>query len=316
MKKGLSESSQTSIKRIGILLKSYSPQVLDTFDKIISVLKKHPTKTSDLKVFVDTTFKGKTPSFIKRLSDERLISQSDLILSVGGDGTLLRAARLLLAADSWNKAYLLGINAGRLGFLTLVHQGEITQTLHRLLNSKSKPELEKRACLEVQVNRAGKKLRSFHILNDAVIKNGSLSRLIEYKVHLDREFLSSYRADGLIISTPTGSTAYNLAAGGAILEPLIPAIQLTPICAQSFSNKPILVSDKHSVRVDLEDGAQDVYLTLDGHTAFKLKPRDQIQIRKSTKSIRLVLPSSASSSHYLHSLRQKLKWGLVSPRSA
>jgi NAD+ kinase len=176
----------------------------------------------------------------------------------------------------------------------------------------TRPKTERRSCLQVGIERNRKTFRQFHVLNDAVLSKGSLSRIFEFNVEVDGQFLSSYRADGLIVSSPTGSTAYNLAAGGSILDPTIPAVQLTPICPQSFSNQPIVVSDHHRIDLSVGRHSSDVFLTLDGHTGLRIEGQDRVRVEKSGKSVGFLLPPGMDWTHYFHSLRQKLKWGLVS----
>jgi NAD+ kinase len=317
MTKEQSQTSKAAFSSVGLLTKYKSSECLKALKRIFPVLKKFVELHPEVKIYWDREIPLKAShSWLKPVRALQVAEQSQLLLSLGGDGTLLRSARLLLETDAWKKNYLLGMNAGRLGFLTFINQTEVERSLEKILYSKRTPLCEKRSCLEVIVKRKKKKTLTFHALNDGVLRCGSLSRLVEFQVLLDGEFLSVYRADGLILSTPTGSTAYNLAAGGSILEPSVFALQITPICAQSFSNKPIVVSDEHSIQLQLGKNSQDVFLTLDGQTGLKLDPDDRILVRKSKKHIALLLPSSASSSHYLHSLRQKLKWGLVSPSAA
>ncbi len=251
--------------------------------------------------------------FLQISSIDKMAKTCDLILIVGGDGTMLRAARFLLHRDGWKRCVLLGINAGHLGFLTFLNALDAQKNIKNVLTGNRKSTLELRSCLQVTIERNGRVYRHYHVLNDCALSKGSLSRIFEFHVELDSEFLSSYRADGLIVSTPTGSTAYNLAAGGSIIEPEIPAIQLTPICPQSFSNKPIVVSDKKTIGLSLGRHSSDVYITLDGHTGLRIEATDKIFIRKSSKTVRFLVPPGMDSSHYFSSLRQKLKWGLVSP---
>jgi NAD+ kinase len=310
-------SGKLSFKHIGLIAKTESKASMEFLKLLLPVLKKFKRTQPHAKISLDASLAKLLPKapFFSSQSAHSLGASSDLLLSIGGDGTLLRAARLLLETEGWKSAAILGINTGRLGFLTLLSAHDLSK-LEFLLKNPWKSEIEERACLEVRVIRNLRCVRTFHVLNDCVLKNGALSRLLEFGLSMNKEFLSSYRADGFIISTPTGSTAYNLAAGGSILEPQIPAIQLTPICAQSFSNKPIVVCDQNLIVLSIENSIFDAYLTLDGHTSFQVKSGDCIEIRRSPKSIRLLLPSGKGHSHYIHSLRQKLKWGLVSPTTS
>jgi NAD+ kinase len=311
-------SGNLSFNRLGIVAKADSKTSVDCIQKLMPLLKKFKGEKANSEIFIDESLRGALVknSFLTPQDASKLGETCDLLLSIGGDGTLLRTARLLLESEGWKRACLLGINTGRLGFLTLLGIEAAAAELAKILREPQKSETEDRACLEVKIARKKKIVGHHHVLNDCVLKSGALSRLIEFGVSMNGEFLSLYRADGLIISTPTGSTAYNLAAGGAILEPQIPAIQLTPICAQSFSNKPIVVSDDNLIELTVQSQNSDAHLTLDGHTGIALQPEDQIAIRRSPKKVALLLPSGKGRSHYIQSLRQKLKWGLVSPHSS
>jgi len=303
-------------KKVGFILKpdaskTHLQESLKTLDRILTILLK---KDPSVQVYLEKSFlkasKSKKASGIDFENDLES-AKLDLLLTVGGDGTLLRGARYLLSQNAWKHCRLAGINRGRTGFLAVLSAQPSLSDITRLLNLKSPIDYDRRTCLEVSILREKKTLQTFHVLNDAVLTKGSMSRLFEFRVDLSGHLLSSYRADGLIVSTPTGSTAYNLAAGGATLEPKIPAIQLTPICPQSFSNKPIVISDENEIVLSLVRPSIDVYLTLDGHTAVKIDPHNTIKIKKSSKSLQLFSSNDPLRSDYLQSLRQKLKWGLV-----
>lgn len=233
-----------------------------------------------------------------------------MLIVIGGDGTLLRCTRELLHREAWKTCSLLGINSGRVGFLASLNAQEATKKMKTILQHPEKLGVEKRSCLRLAIQADGQKTKEYHVLNDVVLSKGSLSRIFEFEVSVDSEFLSVYRSDGLIVSPPTGSTAYNLAAGGAIIEPDIPAIQLTPISAQYFSNKPILISDRRSVFIRLLRHSTDIFITLDGHTGFRVKDEDLIQISKSAKQVNFLVPKENLQKHFFNSLRDKLKWGL------
>ncbi len=307
-------------RSVGIALKQSDSKALLVFKQLLPLLKIYHTKRVISHLYLDwESAKIAEVNSIKKLSkDLPLKIQSiknwadrvDLLLSIGGDGTLLRSARHLLSGDGWKKAHLLGINAGHLGFLTYLHSSSSKEALKKLFeSSKEKVSSESRSCLAVTIKARGKK-QMVHAMNDAVLSKGALSRLFEFDVSIDNHFLSSYRADGMVVSSPTGSTAYNLAAGGAILTPSIEALQLTPICPQSLTNKPIVVSDASRIVLRLGKHSSDVFVTLDGHLAIKMETGDRVEVRKSPKRIQLVLPPGVGPSHYYQSLRQKLRWGL------
>lgn len=306
-----------SFDRLGIIAKPDSESSANCIKKLFPILKKYKVQNPNAQIFLDRNLNAAASksNFVTFASEKYLSDKLDLLLSVGGDGTLLRAARLLLLENGWKHTSLLGVNTGRLGFLTLLGN-DATSELSKILKFPFQSQIEPRSCLEVRILRGRRAMGEYHVLNDSVLKSGALSRLIEFGISMNGEFLSRYRADGLIVSTPTGSTAYNLAASGAILEPRIPAIQLTPICAQSFSNKPIVISDENLIEISIDGKNSDAHLTLDGHTGIGLRAGDRIVINRSPKSISLLLPSGRGRGHYIHSLRQKLKWGLVSPHSS
>lgn len=312
-RKKLSASKSVFFESIGVLVKENDRQAVQALKRIISTLegfKKDYSFCIETKAAKLAGLAKK--SFIKPLSMDRLEKSVDLLIAIGGDGTILRSARHLLDGDSWQKSLILGVNAGHLGFLTFLNMQDAERSLRLLLQNPAKARVDWRSCLEVQVERGGRIVKTMHALNEAVVSKGSLSRIFELYVEVDGEFLSSYRADGLIVSTPTGSTAYNLAAGGSILEPAVSALQLTPICPQSFSNKPIVISDEHFICLRLGKHSSDVYLTLDGHSGYRIEANDRIKLKKSPKRIGFVQTPDQNAEQYFHSLRQKLKWGLGS----
>mgnify|MGYP000910475741 CR=1 FL=1 len=298
------------IRSLGFVFKENDQNAFRLLRKILPSLSTHKGR---YRFFAESSF-TKAGSFegsslIKPLRFSHLIERSDLIVSLGGDGTLLRCARELLMTTHWKTTSLLGINGGNLGFLTALSPQEAPSALTLSLETPGTARIDPRACLEIRLERKNQRPRIFQALNDCVLSKGSLSRIFEFHLEVDGEFLSSYRADGLIASTPTGSTAYNLAAGGSIVEPSIPALLLTPICAQALSVKPIVISDQREVVLSLGRHSSDVYLTIDGHTGIKISSQDRIHITKSKKRVNFFVPPNISSSHYFQSLRQKLKWG-------
>jgi len=294
---------------VGLVLKQKDPRAKILGQKIVTSLLKM-SNVHEIYLERGIQLKAKS-SRIKTVSFEKLLEKSAVAITVGGDGTILRCTRHLLETDNWATCAVLGVNAGKVGFLASLSGDEAGKRLIPLLKRPSLFSLEERSCLKVSVLRNGKVFRTHHVLNDCVLSKGSLSRLFEFHIHINGEFVSSYRADGMIVSPPTGSTAYNLAAGGAILQPNIPAIQLTPIAPQAFSNKPIVLSDENEIALTLGKHSSDVYLTFDGQSGLQVMDQDRIVITRSLKSIRFLSPKSGSKAHFFHSLRQKLNWGLV-----
>jgi NAD+ kinase len=232
--------------------------------------------------------------------DPEAIRSSDMILVLGGDGTLLSAARQFGEGGP----PILGINLGGLGFLTEVNVEEITSALEQILAGNY--ELEFRMLLKAQIWRDQELLTSATILNDVVLNKGALARIIDLSTYINGEFLNVFRGDGLIISTPTGSTAYNLAAGGPVLHPTLETIVITPICPFTLSNRPLILPDTTQVRITIGEKAQDVFITFDGQVGAALQPKDRIEIAKADQKLKLIKSPFRS---YFEILRNKLKWG-------
>ena len=199
---------------------------------------------------------------------------------------------------------VLGINYGSLGYLTDFRIEEMFAALEMILDGNY--ELDSRVMLDVEHWREAEKLSVGRVLNDVVINKAVLARVIEIEVHLNDLFVNSFRADGLIISTPTGSTAYNLSAGGPIVYPSMNAIVLTPICPFTLTNRPIVVPDKDEIVLKLKSETEGVMLTLDGQIGIPIKANDKVTIRKSSTNFNLVQPPNRN---YFDVLRNKLKWG-------
>ena len=223
----------------------------------------------------------------------------DLVVVLGGDGTLLSVARALPEGVP-----ILGVNLGNLGFLTEIGRSELYASLVKIFEGES--GIEERSMLDVELVRADGGSTRYRILNDAVIAKSALARIIQIELKVDGRLVTSYRSDGLIISTPTGSTAYNLSAGGPIVNPLLPVAVLTPICPHTFSFRPIVVPDASTIEATLETQREEVYLTLDGQEGTTLAYRDTIRVTRCAQSARLVKVSDRT---FYHGLRGKLHWG-------
>lgn len=231
---------------------------------------------------------------------EELPARVDLLVVLGGDGTLLSAARLLAGSQ----VPLLGVNAGGLGFLTEVALEEMFQVLERVLEGEI--TLTSRSLLQALVWRDGKKVISQNVLNDVVVNKGVLARIIDLETHIDDNYLTTFKADGLIISSPAGSTAYNLSAGGPIVHPALGCIILTPICPHTLTNRPIILPEDRTIRVSLGSVQGEVYLTLDGQVGYQMVEGDVLEVR--TSPHRLSLIKSPHRTFY-EVLRSKLRWG-------
>lgn len=230
-------------------------------------------------------------------------SRIDLAMVLGGDGTLLAVAKAI--AESGHDIPLLAVNFGSLGFLTEITRPEIFQSLDAVLNNRATHDF--RMMLSARVARVGHPAVTHLALNDVVFSRTALSRMIELSVTVGDQFVTSVRADGLIVATPTGSTAYNLASGGPIVHPAMDALVLTPIAPHTLTNRPIVISAERDVHVKLmsNHAGDEAYVTIDGQTGFELHPSDEIAISRSERRLRLVRATTRS---YFEVLRQKLKW--------
>jgi NAD+ kinase len=229
-----------------------------------------------------------------------IASSSDLIVVLGGDGTMISTARLI--GDS--EVLVLGINYGSLGYLTDFRIEEMFPTLETIIDGKF--DIDRRVMLKAEQIRGDQVVAAGRVLNDVVINKAALARIIEIQVKLNSLYVNSFRADGLIVSTPTGSTAYNLSAGGPIVYPSMNAIVLTPICPFSLTNRPLVVPDTAEIELILENENEGVVLTLDGQTGYTMDAHDRVRIRKSSTTFNLVQPPNRN---YFDVLRNKLKWG-------
>ena len=235
------------------------------------------------------------PSFIPR--------EVEFVIVLGGDGTLLGAARRVARYG----VPILGVNLGGLGFLTEIPLRRLYSAVELMIEGRL--EVETRLMLEAVVLREGTETCRFLVLNDVVINKGALARIIDLDVVINDQFLTTFRADGLIVSTPTGSTAYNLSAGGPILYPTISSFILTPICPFTLTNRPILLPDSHVVSITLSRrGEERVSLTFDGQVGFDLFQGDKVLIQKAKEKIKLIKSPDQS---YFEILREKLMWGGV-----
>lgn len=224
----------------------------------------------------------------------------DLIIVLGGDGTLLATARLL----NERRVPVLAVNLGSLGFLTEITLDEMYPNLETVLAGRH--ALDQRWMLEVEVRRGKEKISSHRALNDAVLNKGALARILDFDLTIDGQFVSTFKADGLILSTPTGSTAYSLAAGGPIVCPSVCAILVTPICPHTLTNRPLLVPDTSELVVIVKPGKESVFLTVDGQIGLPISGEERVVVSKSSSAIELVRPAGRN---YFEVLRNKLKWG-------
>ncbi len=254
-----------------------------------------------LNVLVDenTAALIKQPFAPSRPIDE-IGKEIELAIVIGGDGTLLNVARNL-APDG---VPLIGVNLGRLGFLTDISADDMIVEIGKILDGDF--SLEERLLLHADIMRRGTIVHSAEAFNDVIINKGELARLIEFETYVDGEFVYSARGDGIIVASPTGSTAYAMSAGGPILHPTLPAIVLVPICPHTLSNRPIVVSSDSIIELVMTDlGKQHAHVTFDGQINYSLEQKDRIYVRRAEKPVQLIHP--AAHSHY-DVMRAKLHW--------
>jgi NAD+ kinase len=241
----------------------------------------------------------------RRVADKQaLVTSVDMVVVLGGDGTLLSMADCIGAAGTGIP--ILGINFGSLGFLTEVTLPELYPSLDAALTGRA--PIEERMMLHATTVRRGATFADHIALNDVVVTKGARSRMIDLSVLVGDDFITRVKADGLIVATPTGSTAYNLAAGGPIVQPTLDALLLTPIAPHTLTNRPIVIPVSAPVHVqpNIEDEREELFVTFDGQAGFQLQRGDEIRICRADQTLRLIRPSTRS---YFDVLREKLKWG-------
>jgi NAD+ kinase len=225
---------------------------------------------------------------------------AQLIIVLGGDGTLLSAARAIGGRD----IPLFAVNLGGLGFLTAITVDEIYPQLERALNGDFR--ISRRRMIHYEHRRGDKMLAAYEALNDVVLTKAEIARMIDLEIQIDEHFVCVYKADGLIIASPTGSTAYSLSAGGPIVYPTLAAVAITPICSHTLTNRPVIVPDEKVIHVINRGEDDTTYLTIDGQVGELLKCGDQVICRRSESCISLIRPPEKK---FFDVLREKLKWG-------
>jgi len=283
-----------SVNKIGLILKQHDPRVKIIVADIVPWLRSRGTE-----IYLDRESVGEHPPHVKIVPPDEMASNVDVIAVFGGDGTILYAARLVAASG----VPILGVNLGSLGFLTEVTIDEMHSAFEALLSGNF--QLEDRMLLEVEILKEGQVSARYLALNDAILAKSALARIIEIELSINSQLVTVTRADGLIISTPTGSTGYNLSAGGPILYATLEALILTPICPHTLTNRPVVVPDDAVVGARVRHSDEGM-LTVDGQVGMLLTQKDSIRVRKAGSVIRLVQPSGK---RFFVLLREKLKWG-------
>jgi len=283
------------INSIGICTKPDQPDCPEVVSRIARWARDH-----DIELVADSA--DGDHEGVEVLPRSEVCAQVDLIVSVGGDGTLLSVAR----SAGTRAVPILGLNLGTLGFLTEVNRDEIESCLEMALEDKLR--IEKRMRLEVSVFRDGVEIANHLALNDVVFTKTALSRMIDLATYADGNVVTTYHADGLILSTPTGSTAYSLSAAGPILLPGVEAIVLTPICPHSLNQRPLVLSQHTEIAVEmqLDGGGGGATLTVDGQEGLELTHLDRVVTRRSPHPVHIVSPAFRTRFEILHS---KLHWG-------
>jgi len=283
------------IKTVGIISRPRKDEAALVVPQLVQWLEAHKVA-----VYHDAETSAAAGSKQREKPREELPGLADVLIVLGGDGTLLAAARMLGERD----VPILPVNLGGLGFLTSVQLAEMYPILEQVVAGESR--ISERTLLEAELIRGGKTVERQRAMNDAVINKGALARIIDMDLHIDGGYVCSYKADGLILSTPTGSTAYSLSAGGPIIYPTVEAFVVTPICPHSLTNRPLVIPDTVRVEVETRGSEEPAFLTLDGQIGFELKAGDRVAVTKAPKKLRLVRPARRT---YFEILRNKLKWG-------
>ncbi len=290
----------SSIKRVGIVVKPHQPDALKTLCELTIWLAERGISLIGGPEIERSRIETQTGCAVEQVEPENLAASVDLVIVLGGDGTMIATARMMGDVE----VPVLGVNYGGLGYLAEFRIEELYSALESILSGNYR--LDKRVMLAVELLRGQETVTRNRILNDVVINKSALARIIEIEAYLNRQFVNSFRADGLIVSTPTGSTAYNLSAGGPVIFPSMNAVVITPICPFTLSNRPIVVPDDSVIELSLKTEQEDVALTLDGQVGLPLKVEDRVVIRKSKTTFNLVQPTNRN---YFDVLRDKLRWG-------
>jgi len=282
-------------KTIGIISRPRRSNLVEVVPPLLDWFKKRG---------VPTVYDTETATALKNgslgKSRQQVAEESDLLLVLGGDGTILATAREATPRG----IPILPINMGSLGFLTSFTAEELYPALEAVLEGRT--TVDERVLLQVERVHNDEVLTHQWVLNEAVVHKGTLARMIELELYIDGSFVCRYRADGLIVATPTGSTAYSMSAGGPIVHPAVESILITPICPHTLSDRPVVVPDTSMIELRVADNSDSVFLTLDGQTGVPMAVGDRVKIGRAAERLKLIQPPNKS---YFEILRSKLKWG-------
>jgi len=282
------------MKRIGLFAKRHHQDAVKLAVDVLTWFNER-----DIEVFVDKALADDITG-VKGYPGRSIPALVDMIVVLGGDGTLLSVARLIGEL----RTPILGVNLGSLGFLTEITRAELFPVLEQIVRGDF--NVSERMRLEAFIRRNGELVGRYRVLNDIVINKGALARIIDMEVLVDDAYLTTFKADGLIVATPTGTTAYNLAAGGPIIYPGLRCLVISPICPHTLTNRPIIVSDEALIKIEVKFQDEDVVFTADGQEGMPLEGGDVVELRKSHHSTLLV---KSPSKDYFEVLRTKLRWG-------
>lgn len=283
------------MKQVAIFAKVHDPRCQGVASELVTWLEERKCQP-----LVDTHL-ARHVGYARGLTEKQIRDRAELVVVLGGDGTLISVARLF----SNRQVPIVGVNLGSLGFLTEITVEQLYPVLEQCLADSHR--ITERMMLDVTVTRGDQEISRCQVLNDAVINKGALARIIELEARVNDDFLTTFKADGLIISTPTGSTGYSLSAGGPIVQPLMKCVLITPICPHTLTNRPIVISYQSIVTITVKSSFDEmVYLTLDGQVGVELQEGDCIEIRRAETTTALV---TSPEKDYFAILRAKLKWG-------
>jgi NAD+ kinase len=288
------------MRRVGVIVKTAQPDAIRVLCELVVWLSGRGLTLVGEPKIERAEIEIETGCRVEVEEPEAFAGGVDLLIVLGGDGTMIRAARMI----GESTVPVLGINYGSLGYLAEFRTEELFPALESILANDYR--LDARVMLDIEVVRGEERRAHGRVLNDAVINKSALARIIEIEARLNGQFVNAFRADGLIVSTPTGSTAYNLSAGGPVIYPSMEAVVLTPICPFTLSNRPIVVPDSALIEVCIKTPKEEVAITLDGQVGFPLEIGDRVLIRKSRTTFNIVQPTNRN---YFEVLRDKLCWG-------
>jgi NAD+ kinase len=282
-------------KTIGIISRPRRTILTDTVPRLLDWLHGRGVST-----VIDSETASSLGGGVQGQTREQILNEADLLLVLGGDGTILGASREAAPRG----IPILPINLGGLGFLTSFTLEELYPALEDALAGRS--AINERVLLMVERTQDESVLTQQRVLNEAVLNKGTLARMIELELYIDGGFVCRYRADGLIVATPTGSTAYSMSAGGPIVHPAVESILITPICPHTLSDRPVVVPDRSRIELRLAEDTGSVFLTMDGQIGVPLQAGNRVRITRAPERLKLIHPPKKS---YFEILRNKLKWG-------